>query len=679
MAWWNDNYMTISAVQCKYHETSEDIFDNYVSKSNFNTEQLLHLTASGHMAYYNEERDGKKLDEYLKRTKKAGMKVIVYVNIHAVTPDDHNKHPEYSLLDKEKNPLMMYNNTHYYICFNGPYFNEHIKNIRELCKHDIDGIFLDGPIMRPDACYCEHCLESFKKEYGKSRYEADYFESAEFNMKKATQFIKTTYEAIKEINPNILLYVNNTLLKPDTVGVRTRDCEPYTDLIGTEGGFVWVDKGITMWHVSPMVKMAESVCHGKPRVCFIAGDHKPWSYYMHTECETNIFYAQSIAYDANVWYGLHGSSKQGETPGGKASTAFNKFIADNKENIIKTHSCSKVALFWSDATASRYSTTVDETDFVQKTMELSIDDQKGNQNASFKGMYDILTRAHIQFDLIDEVSFKEGAHKKYDTIILTTAACISDEIAGIIKDYVKEGGKLISNFDTGLYNELCEKREISVLSDVFGVKKYVDTIKYPVGCSYLINNKESFIFNGVNDDNIPLPLLSVKNEVEDTAEILGYARMPLKGRYVDLVKDTYPSVIYNKYGKGESIYFSGAVGEFFDKYANTDIKKLVVNAVNKFSKADITTDAPGSVEVSLRKKDNKYIIHLINLTGEMIRPIERIIPLYNVNFTINKDIKIKSIETLRGKEILNYNICDGKLCFTLSKLNEHEIIVLECE
>ena len=69
MAGWNDDYMTISAVQCKYHETSEEIFDNYVSKSNFNTEQLLHLTANGHMAYYNEERDGKKLDEYLKRSK----------------------------------------------------------------------------------------------------------------------------------------------------------------------------------------------------------------------------------------------------------------------------------------------------------------------------------------------------------------------------------------------------------------------------------------------------------------------------------------------------------------------------------------------------------------------------------------------------------------------------------
>ena len=677
MSWWNDDYLTISAVQCKYHETSEDIFDNYVSKSGFNTEQLLHLTASGHMAHYNEERDGKKLDEYLKKSKKAGIREIVYVNIHGVTPEDHDLHPEFSLLGKNKEPLMLYNNTHYSICFSGPYFKEHIKNIKALCKHDIDGVFLDGPIMRSDACYCDHCLKRFEEVYGKSRYDADYYESCEFNMKMATEFVKATYEAIKEVNPNILLYINNTLLKPDTVGVRTRDCSDYVDVIGTEGGFVWVDKGITMWHVSPMVKMAETVSDGKPRVCFIAGDHKPWSYYMHTPCETGIFYAQSLAYGANVWYGLHGSSKQGELPGGKVATEFNGFIHENKENLLHTSSCSKVALFWSDATASRYSTSVDETDFVQNSIEISKGEKKGNQNASFKGMYDLLTRAHIQFDLIDEVSFKKGHHKKYDTIIFTTAACISDEVSEIVKDYVKEGGRLISNFDCGLYNELCERREKSSLAEIQGVKNFEDIIEYPVGCGYLINNKECDLFEDIYDEDIPMPLLSVKNEYAETAEVIGYARMPLKGRYVDLVKETYPSVVYNRYGKGESIYFSGSVGEFFDKYANTDIKKIVVNAVNKFTTPLIESDAPGSVEVSVRKKDNKYIIHLINLTGEMIRPIERIIPLYNLKFTINDDINVKSIKTLRGKEKLACSKENGSVEFTLPALNNHEIIVVE--
>ena len=116
MSWWKGESLIISAVQCKYHETSEDIFDNYVKQSHFNTEQLLHLTADGHMAYYNEERDGKKLDEYIKKSRKEGIREIVYINVHGVTPEDHAKHPEYSLIGEDGQPLMMYNNTHYYIC-----------------------------------------------------------------------------------------------------------------------------------------------------------------------------------------------------------------------------------------------------------------------------------------------------------------------------------------------------------------------------------------------------------------------------------------------------------------------------------------------------------------------------------------------------------------------------------
>lgn len=677
MKWWNKEYLTISAVQCKYHEKSEEIFDNYVKESGFNTEQLLHLTANGHMAYYNEERDGKKLDEYLKRTKKAGVREIIYVNIHGVTAQDHEQHPEFSLLDKEGNAITVYG-THYYICFNGPYFEEHIKNMKALCKHDIDGIFLDGPSMRPDACYCEHCLKKFEEMYGKSKYEADPRECADFNMKMATKFVKATYEAVKETNPDILLYSNNTLLAPDGFGARTRDLEPYVDMIGAEGGFVWLEKGTALWHVSPLVKMAETVSNGKPRVCFIAGDLKPWSYYMHTACETEIYYGQALAYGANVWYGLHGSSKQGETPGGKAATAFNQFIRNHNDILVNTQPCSRVALFWSNATATHYSTSVKETDFIQNSVELGTDKEfKSNQSASFKGMFDLLTRGHIQFDLIDETSFKIGQHKKYDAIIMTVAACISDEIADIVKEYVKEGGKLISDFDTGLYNEWCEKREQSVLAEVQGIQSYVETLSYLDGCGYLVNNPENPLFDGIFDDNIALPLLSVENKVLDTAKVLGYARKPLDGRYVDLVQKTYPSVVYHQYGKGESIYFSGAVGEFFDYYANPDLKQLVLNSVNQFSQAELVTNAPGSVEVSLRKKDNIYMIHLVNLTGEMIRPIERIIPLHQISFTLNKEINVKSVKTLRGKDILPFEQMGNRIQFTLPILEQHEIIVIE--
>ena len=55
--WWETaEPMIISAVQCNFGENSYDILRRHTVGRGFNTEQLYHLTASGSMSYYNEEK-----------------------------------------------------------------------------------------------------------------------------------------------------------------------------------------------------------------------------------------------------------------------------------------------------------------------------------------------------------------------------------------------------------------------------------------------------------------------------------------------------------------------------------------------------------------------------------------------------------------------------------------------
>ena len=69
--WWQEQPLTISAVQCGLGDPDEWVLDEYVSKYGFNTEQLLHPLAKGHMGYYNETEHGEKLDPYLKKSPRA--------------------------------------------------------------------------------------------------------------------------------------------------------------------------------------------------------------------------------------------------------------------------------------------------------------------------------------------------------------------------------------------------------------------------------------------------------------------------------------------------------------------------------------------------------------------------------------------------------------------------------
>ena len=82
--WWETAEPMISAVQCNFGENSYDILRRHTVGRGFNTEQLYHLTASGSMSYYNEEKDGAALDEYLKEAHKCGIREIQYINVHCI-------------------------------------------------------------------------------------------------------------------------------------------------------------------------------------------------------------------------------------------------------------------------------------------------------------------------------------------------------------------------------------------------------------------------------------------------------------------------------------------------------------------------------------------------------------------------------------------------------------------
>ena len=343
--WWNEEFMVISAVQCKYDEDSDTILKDYVTKSHFTGEQLLHLIADGHMAFYDEKRDGEKLDRYLQKSRAAGLRQILYLNVHCALEAVFAKHPGYMQVDRSGQYMKAYD-IWYWLCVNSPWFDAYIESIKQLCSHDIDGIFLDGPVMLSDGCFCPSCLKKFEQAYKKSRFDETFQEHVKFNVDSVTEFVKKTYQAVKAINPNILLYINNNVLAPYAAGSSARDTEPYVDMIGTEGGFVWLKKDTPLWHLSAPVKMAETISRGKPVVCFTAGDHKPWSYYMHTASETAILYAQMLAHGANIWYGIHGPTAQMDTPGGKAAIAFNAFIETNKQYFIHTKTKARVALMW---------------------------------------------------------------------------------------------------------------------------------------------------------------------------------------------------------------------------------------------------------------------------------------------------------------------------------------------
>src|SRR5690606_17276795 len=117
--------------------------------------------------------------------------------------------------------------------------------VQDLAKYDIDGIFLDGPIFNEKGCFCGACTAKFKSIYG---YEltAEVFSNRdqfinyiEFKKDSIAEFVKDCYVALKEVNENMVLYMNSVGLNPNKHCSRDNNVTiPYQDILGAEGGFL---------------------------------------------------------------------------------------------------------------------------------------------------------------------------------------------------------------------------------------------------------------------------------------------------------------------------------------------------------------------------------------------------------------------------------------------------------
>lgn len=688
--WWQELPLTISAVQCNLGDSDEWVLDEYVSKSGFNTEQLLHLVADGHMGYFSEAKDGKNLDSYLKKSRRYGIREIVYHNVHCINSKVAAQHPDWLQLEKDGSPMPAYS-VYFLNCVNpsGPWHQHFRKELEALCSHDIDGVFLDGPVMRDTGCYCKACQADFRRKFGHSIYEATRLELQEMRIDTVTRHVRDCYETVKRINPEIALYLNNAGMSADVTGSNTRRLFPYVDLLGTEGGFQRMDMGPDgIWKVSANAKYIEAMLDDpmnveKPLVCFFAGNMSGAAYYMHTPAETEITYAKSYANGSNIWYGVHFSASEfKDTEAAKTAVRMNNFVLEHKDIFGPSKVCARVALMWSQDTANNYAASVTESDFTASKNAGS--EIQGDHRGELYAVYDMLARGHIQFDIIDEESIRRGKLSGYDALILPVVACIAEDVAAAIRSFVAQGGNLLANFDIGLYDAEGKPNNCCRLADVLGFRGLPQIYKSEgIGNCYLFRRQDDPLLADLSFHRIAAPILNARWEMEENVQILMEACVPMASSYAALPQERYPAVTKHPYGKGMAYYISGNYGQTAKDVRNIlDYGKLLRSFCRLNARPVVESDEPGLYEVVLRQQKDRFLLHIINMTGAMERSIERLVPLHDVTFRlelsgfgINKEhFKVSS---LRGSTLSDIRTNGSEVRFTLDKLDTYEIIVIE--
>lgn len=623
------------------------------------------------------------LKAYLPEAHRRGLRVLIYFNVHWYKKEFARLHPDWVQIRENGEPLGGVYETGTSFCVNSPYREWCFQILRDLCAYPIDGIFYDGPIFFPETCYCTYCREKFRTRHGrdlpskKGRKGKEFADLLAFQAQSLADYLKDSRAVIKSINPEIAFYMNGGERGGNwSTGRLNRVIVREQDILGSEGGFIGSDLMRTpIWKPGVTARFLETQSGGKPRVIFSAAGHKPWTYSLLPPPEIRLLYAQTIANGASVWLGMWPSEFR--RPEMKTVAEMNRFVADNGTYLVDTRSEARTAIVWSDHTANFYqgsdSPMVTPRNAPRET-------GVGDFGQEFSGLTEALIRTQTPFDVIDDQALETENLNRYDWIILPNAACMSDREASNLREFVRNGGRLLATFETSLYDETGVRRRDFALAELFGVR-FNNAVVGPKRFDFMKPLVKDPLLEGLPGEFIPAPAFHTSVRAVKGRTLVRFTE-PLAGPYEKIPRASEdPALVRNSFGRGHVVYMAGDLGNSLQKFHLPEFFGLMTNAARELSRPLLGIEnAPSSLDVVLRSQDEgrRLILHLLNLTGDMIRPIRKIVPIQDMRLTFPGVGKARRVFSLMNPRELEAG-SDGKgnLQVILPRLDEYEVVVIE--
>ncbi len=656
----------------------------------FNMEHLDVMKIAGGLDddhfYFETRLAGRKNPDYLRtylpEARKHGVRTLIYFDVHWYSKQFAEKHADWRQIRENGKPLDDVYDTGADFCVNTPWRKWCFQVLRDLAAYPIDGIFYDGPIYRPDTCYCNYCRAKFRKIYGKEMPSKDvhrgpdFARLLEFQANSLAEFLHDSREVLKSINPELAFYMNSGARGANwATGRLNRVIGPEQDILGSEGGFLGGDlTRLPLWKPSLTARLLETQAPDKARVIFSAASQKPWTFSLLPDAELRLLYASTIANAASVWFGV--TPLDMDQPEMKALGAMNQFLARNKAYYASTRSEARVAVVWSDTTANFYAGSgaqLMDFDTVKQKSDV------GNLETEFSGVAEALLRDHVPFDVIDDTALEREPIDRYEAIFLPNVACMSDKTAARLREYVRKGGNIFSTFETSLYDETGVHRNDFALSDLFGVSSE-GKVAGPMHWDFMKPARDHPLLDGLNRALVPSTIYHVRVNAAGGVQPILHFTKPLAGRYDGLPDvSTDPALLSQRFGAGTSVYFSGDLGASIQGFHIAEWLQIVTNSARDLSKRSLRLEnAPGSIEVVLRSQEQgkRTLVHLINFTGEMTRPIRNVVPVRDLAITLPG--AYRSAHTLYDPQAVAVaRAAGGGTRVVLPKLAEYEVVVLE--
>jgi len=205
-----------------------------------------------------------------------------------------------------------------------------------------------------------------------------------------------------------------------------------------------------------------------------------------------------------------------------------------------------------------------------------------------RGLLDALVENHYSVDVIPDWKLDEVA-RQYPLIVLPDWTDIGAEVKNMLSTYVKGGGKLLI---TGAENA-------ALFAGELGVK----LVGAPRRQQAYLPGEE--VFGNAR---------GVWQDVEPAGARVVEQRYPA----YDARRDGVCAATVSKVGAGEIAAVYGPLGTVFAQLHAPATRQFIGRLVARVFRPAVKVDGPPTIEVALRKKDGKTLLHLANATAMQV-------------------------------------------------------------
>ncbi|MHB9133285.1 MAG: alpha-L-fucosidase [Armatimonadota bacterium] len=570
------------------------------------------------------------------------------------------RHPEWRMLNLDGTEQRLFDDfkifTSYANCPHSAYWDEWVSvQLRELIEqYDPDGFWIDGDWAGP--CYCPRCQALFRQETGWNEPWSDVQRRPEFTLEYAKFWNRASHAWRTRFNDFIKSLKSECIYSAGNVSPRREYLAPFDWRSGdffSPGFFLLHDMARMMrWYGTLGVPYDAYVCD-------TSFTHARKNIRSRTKTLPRMLQeaATVAANGAAVGYWTYPTGDGAFIPSRMdKARAVRQFLKEREDVFLHTHSAQWTAILISDPSTPTFG------------------------SGNIEGCHKALSALHRSPDLMDETGITD--EMAYDLIVVPEQAVLDDATAEQLVAFVERGGKLLTSGIT-IHSPVLQ-RALGISSVRHGEVQdghvLLNTCAEPTGVDsawdkLLLDGAEELYplylsWDQLNPEcrnmpnNWPMHGLLDEEHPEPAGFPAAVARTVGKGRMVHLCTDLFAQ--YKTLGDPQLLRW---LREIIDDLQPTPFFR---------------TDAPSWVDISLRKKEDRLLIHFVN--GNPGRDIARLhsddvwvdeIPVVGpYTGWIQLPAKPSSVIIKPGDKPVEWSWEDGVLQFALPRLEIHACVVV---